>query len=66
MNLMLQKSKNWSENKANIVIMNRFHYKLFCRIGITMDQVKEEEITNDDIRGRFWDIKLLRDTWRKR
>ena len=67
MNLMLWGSENWSGNKADIAKMNTFHHKSTRRIlGITMGRVKEEEITNEDVRGRFGNIEPMRDTWRKR
>ena len=31
-----------------------------------MGRAKKEEITNEDVRGRFGNIEPMRDTWRKR
>ena len=37
------------------------HESIHKILGIMMSQVKEEEITHDDILGRFEDIEPLRD-----
>ena len=67
MNLMLWGSENWSGNKADIKLLDTFHHKSIRRIlGITMGRVKDEEITNSEIRRRFGGIEALSVTWRKR
>ena len=64
---MLQGGENWSGNKADIKLLDTFYHKSIRRIlGITMGRVKEEEITNSEIRRRFGNIESLSVTCRKR
>ena len=67
MNLMLWGGENWSGNKADIKLLDTFHHKSIRRIlGISMGRVRDEEITNSEIRRRFGSIESLSVTWRKR
>ena len=63
MNLMLWGGESYSGNKADLKSLDTFHHKSIRRIlGISMGEVKDEEITNSEIRRRFGEIESLSDT----
>ena len=67
MNLMLWGSENWSGNKADVAMAEVFHHKSIRRtLGISMMQVKEQEIKNEEVRRRFGNIECMTNIWRRR
>ena len=66
-NLVLWNSEIWSGNKADLKAIDTFHHKAIRRIlHINMNQVKNERITNEEIRCRFNNIPPLSTIWRQR
>ena len=54
MNLLLWGGCIWSGNKKDVTKIEVFQNKAMCRtLGITMLQVKEYRITNEEIRTTF-------------
>ena len=67
MNSLLWGSENWSRNKADTAMAEAFHHKSIRRmLGISMMQVKEQEIKNEEVRRRFGNIECMTGTWRRR
>ena len=61
LNLLLWGAENWSQNSNDIKKLERFHHNAIRRIlGVSMTQVKEERITNAEIRKRFENIPPIR------
>ena len=53
-------NENQNSNKVNITIMSIVYYKIICRIlGISIIEVIDEEITNEEVRRRFREIDTI-------
>ena len=66
-NFALWNGEIWSGNKADLHALDTFMHKAIRRIlHIRMLHVKDEKITNDDIRKKFGNIKRLSHIWRTR
>ena len=60
MNIVSCGSENWSGNEADLNKLERFHHGAIRRIlGIRMDEVKDEKITNGEVRRIFGNIKKI-------
>jgi len=67
LNLLLWSSETWSRNVADIYKCEAFYHKAMRRIlGISMMQVKEDEIKNEETRKRFMNSEGFADIWRCR
>ena len=61
LNLLLWGAENWAQNSADIEKLERFHHKAIRRIlGISMTQVRDERIKNDEVRKRFGGIASIK------
>ena len=65
-NLALWNCELWSGNRSDLQLLDVFHHRTLRRIlNVIMNQVKDEKITNAQLRTKFGNIKSVSDIWRQ-